>query len=114
MNEAKLAALVSQAVADCAVGGTVDMMTTAYSLGERIYLLRRRKDWTQKDLADRVGLSPNTIARVERNVVGTLRGDTIACLARQLGTSTDYLLGLTDKLDKESEVEPATPEPVPA
>ena len=77
------------------------------SLGERILLLRRRKDWTQKDLAEKVGLSPNTIARVERNLVGTLRGDTIAHLARELCTSTDYLLGLTDKIEKEYERMPA-------
>jgi HTH-type transcriptional regulator, competence development regulator len=76
------------------------------SLGERILLLRRRKDWTQKELADKVGLSPNTIARVERNLVETLRGDTIAKLARALSTSADYLLGLTDE-DGEGDFEPA-------
>ena len=67
------------------------------SLGDRILLLRRHHHWTQKQLADKVGLSPNTIARVERNLVETLRGDTIAKLARVLATSADYLLGLTDQ-----------------
>jgi transcriptional regulator with XRE-family HTH domain len=77
------------------------------SLGDRLLLLRRHKRLTQKQLADAVGLSPNTIARVERNVVETLRGDTIAKLARVLGASTDYLLGLTDESGVESELQPA-------
>ena len=67
------------------------------SLGERILLLRRQHRWTQKELAAQVGLSFNTIARVERNMVKTLRGDTIAKLARSLSTSTDYLLGLSEE-----------------
>ena len=76
------------------------------SLGDRILLLRRHKHWTQKQLADKVGLSPNTIARVERNLVDTLRGDTIAKLARALATSTDYLLGLSEEPDIPSEMSP--------
>ena len=66
------------------------------TLGDRILLLRRARHWTQKQLAEQVGLNANTIARVERNTVHTLRGDTIALLARALETSTDYLLGLKD------------------
>jgi len=76
------------------------------SLGDRILLLRRHKQWPQKDLAEKVELSSNTIARVERNEVHTLRGDTIAQLARVFKTSTDYLLGLSEHPgheDQESE-----------
>jgi transcriptional regulator with XRE-family HTH domain len=73
------------------------------SLGDRILLLRRSKRWTQKMLAEKVGLSPNTIARVERNMVDTLRGDTIAKLARALSTSADYLLGLSDESETPSD-----------
>lgn len=70
-----------------------------HSLGERILLLRHRKGLTQKGLGDMVGLSPNTIARVERNLVATLRGDSIARLAPALSTTADYLLGLTERPD---------------
>jgi transcriptional regulator with XRE-family HTH domain len=77
------------------------------SLGERLLLLRRRHGWTQKDLAEKVGLSTNTIARVERNLVKTLRGDTIAQLARVLSTTTDYLLGLVDDPEKKHQCEAA-------
>jgi transcriptional regulator with XRE-family HTH domain len=73
------------------------------SLGDRILLLRRSKRWTQKQLAEQVALSPNTIARVERNMVETLRGDTVAKLARVLSTSTDYLLGLSEESGQESD-----------
>jgi transcriptional regulator with XRE-family HTH domain len=68
------------------------------SLGERILLLRRqyRPRLTQARLAQQVGLHANTIARIERCEIESLRGDTIAKLARFFATSTDYLLGLSD------------------
>ena len=72
------------------------------TLGDRILILRRHKNWTQKQLAEQVGLSPNTIARVERNLVDTLRGDTIAKLARVFGCTTDYLLGLSEDIEGEA------------
>jgi repressor LexA len=76
------------------------------SFGERIGLLRRRQDMTQRTLGDEAGIHPNTIARLERGKLTDLPGKAVARLAHTLGTSADYLLGLTD--------EEAPPEAPPA
>jgi transcriptional regulator with XRE-family HTH domain len=72
------------------------------TLGERILILRRRQAMTQKQLATEARLNTNTIARVEQGNLKDLGGQLVARIARALGTSTDYLLGLTDR-DPDSE-----------
>jgi transcriptional regulator with XRE-family HTH domain len=71
------------------------------SFGERILLLRRRQGLTQRELAKMAGLNSNTLARVERGEVKDLGGQSVAKLARALGCTTDYLLGMTDDTDEE-------------
>jgi transcriptional regulator with XRE-family HTH domain len=66
-------------------------------VGERLVLLRRRKGWTQPKLAREAGMSITTLNRVE-NAHTSLTMEKVAALARVLGTSADYLLGLTDEL----------------
>jgi transcriptional regulator with XRE-family HTH domain len=66
-------------------------------VGERLVLLRRRKGWTQPELAREAGMSITTLNRVE-NAHTSLTMEKVAALARVLGTSADYLLGLTDEL----------------
>lgn len=65
-------------------------------LGQRILLRRRDKRLTQAELGKHVGISGNTIARIERGRIQDLAGSVIAKVAEALDTSTDYLLGLTD------------------
>ena len=65
-------------------------------LGQRILLRRRDKRLTQAELGKHVGISGNTIARIERGRIQDLGGSIIAKVAEALDTSTDYLLGLTD------------------
>jgi len=74
-------------------------------LGKRVLLRRRDLSWTQKELAERTGISANTIARLERGGVQDLRGNAIVRLANALGVSTDYLLGR--EAESESDLEPA-------
>jgi transcriptional regulator with XRE-family HTH domain len=76
------------------------------SFGERIAVLRRRQDLTQKELGTESEIHWNTIARLERGKLTDLPGKAIARLARALGTTTDYLLGLSEK-DEPSELFPA-------
>ena len=64
--------------------------------GERIHLLRRRHNWSQRELADLAGLNSNTLARMERSDIADPGGQVLARLARTMETTTDYLLGLTD------------------
>jgi transcriptional regulator with XRE-family HTH domain len=77
------------------------------TLGERILILRRRQGMTQQQLAKEAGLNKNTIARLEQGNLKDLGGRLVAKLAQALGTSTDYLLGLTDESGVESELLPA-------
>jgi len=67
------------------------------SFGERIGLLRRRQGMTQRELGDEAQVHHNTIARLERGRLTDLPGSMVARIARALGTSTDFLLGLTEK-----------------
>jgi transcriptional regulator with XRE-family HTH domain len=80
---------------------------TTMTLGERILILRRRQDMTQQQLAKEAGLNKNTIARLEQGNLKDLGGRLVAKLAKALGTSTDYLLGLTEESGVESEALPA-------
>lgn len=65
------------------------------TVADRIHNLRTGKHWTQEHLAQLTGLSATWICHFEcgrRNpTIGKL-----AELAKVLGTTTDYLLGVTD------------------
>jgi transcriptional regulator with XRE-family HTH domain len=76
------------------------------TLGERLLIVRRRRDMTQRELAKAAGLNTNTISRLEQGDLKDLGGQAIAKLARVLGTSADFLLGLSER-DEESELQPA-------
>jgi transcriptional regulator with XRE-family HTH domain len=72
-------------------------------VGERIVLLRRRKGWTQLELAQQAGLGITTLNRLE-NAHASMTMEKVVALARTLGTSTDYLLGLSDDPGESSEL----------
>jgi transcriptional regulator with XRE-family HTH domain len=40
-------------------------------LGQAVSLARRRRHWTQQELADRIGASANTVRRLESGFAGT-------------------------------------------
>jgi transcriptional regulator with XRE-family HTH domain len=63
-------------------------------LGERVLLLRRRLGLTQAELARQAGIDVMTISRIERGPKKRLEVEPLARLAKVLGTTTDYLLGL--------------------
>lgn len=71
------------------------------TFGERVALLRRRRGLTQGELAAHVGVSGNTISRIEQSTHGKggfedVKGKTVAALAHHLHVSADYLLGLSE------------------
>jgi transcriptional regulator with XRE-family HTH domain len=68
-------------------------------LGERVRRVRRAQDVTQARLAELSGLNVITISRLEKGTAKEAYADTVADLARALGVSADYLLGLSDKED---------------
>jgi transcriptional regulator with XRE-family HTH domain len=75
-------------------------------LGERVVLLRRRKGLSQPELAHQAGMSVTTLNRVE-NAHQSLYMEKVAALAQALGTTTDYLLGLSEDTGTESDYRPA-------
>ena len=64
-------------------------------VGERVLLLRRRGKLSQPELAQQAGMSVTTLNRVE-NAHQSLYMEKIVALATALGTTADYLLGLSD------------------
>lgn len=68
----------------------------AYDFGMRLKLLREECKLTQKQFAERIGVSKNTVYEYESNTKSPQK-DKLPIIARTLNTSTDYLLGLEDE-----------------
>lgn len=60
-------------------------------LGERICLLRKRLNWSQSELAERLRVSPSAVGMYEQGRREPSLSVTVQ-LGRVLGVSTDYLL----------------------
>lgn len=68
--------------------------------GEKIKDLRRRKNWTQYQLADKVGVSSQVISNMERSYTSErIKPEVLAALAQALGTTIDYLVGSDQRED---------------
>jgi len=65
-------------------------------VGTRVRRARRSRDLTQQQLAAAAGLNVITISRLEKGTAKAVYADTVAALARALGVSSDYLLGLAE------------------
>jgi transcriptional regulator with XRE-family HTH domain len=70
---------------------------SASILGQRVLLLRRDKKISQQALAEKAGISANTIARLERGDIQKIYSDNLERLADALEVSADYLLGRTSE-----------------
>jgi transcriptional regulator with XRE-family HTH domain len=68
------------------------------TIGERIAKIRKEKGLTQKELADKIGISRSLLANYECGWT-RLFGDMIAGFAIALEVSTDEILGLKN-IDK--------------
>ena len=73
------------------------------SLGERIYIWRRRRGMTQRELAALVGVNRVSLSRIERGETENIAADTLRKLAQALKVKTDYLHGLIDEEDAEAD-----------
>jgi XRE family transcriptional regulator, master regulator for biofilm formation len=71
-------------------------------LGEKVQRLRRERGLTQSELAERAGVSQAIISRLENKVRTNVNADVLKGLARALGCTTDYLVGMHE--DEESEL----------
>ncbi len=69
------------------------------SIGERILNLRKELNLSQKELAEKTGITEASLSRYENNLREP-KAEIIARISETLGCSTDYLLGRTnDKQD---------------
>ena len=64
-------------------------------MGQRVLLRRRELGLSQKELAERCGFPYQVISGLERGHQD-IYSARLAVLAKALGVSSDYLLGLTD------------------
>ncbi|MEV7140783.1 helix-turn-helix domain-containing protein [Streptomyces tauricus] len=68
-------------------------MSSTASIGDRIRSLREFRDLTQEQLADRAGVSVDTIRTLEQNRRQSARINTIRALARALDVQLERLVG---------------------
>jgi transcriptional regulator with XRE-family HTH domain len=66
------------------------------TIAERIKLLRESKGLTGDAVATRAGIRPSTISLLENEERTNPHADTLTKIAQALGTTVDYLVGLSD------------------
>ena len=72
-------------------------------IGERIQHLREKRGWTQIELAAKAKIKQPVISRLESQTQHSVSSDALKRLARILGVSADYLIGMYEEEDsKES------------
>lgn len=75
-------------------GGRVDVMvrTRPSDVGRRIRIERKGRRWTQKELAQRVGVDTSYVSKVESGGIQAPSGEILEKFASTLGWSTTDLL----------------------
>lgn len=76
-------------------------------IGSRIRRLRQYNDLTLNELANKVGVSKQTIQRYETGVIANIPSDRIECMASALGVEPSELMGWEKPIyipDEEEEV----------
>lgn len=61
--------------------------------GKIIKLLREQKGFSQVELADKIGVSKQTLYKYEKGIVTNIPSDKIESLAKALGTTPEVLMG---------------------
>jgi transcriptional regulator with XRE-family HTH domain len=80
------------------------MKGVAMTLGERVKTLRERQGLTQSELAQRCGIAQATISRLETGDLKDVQSSVAKRLARALGVTVDYLVGM---YEDEGQLQPA-------
>jgi len=62
-------------------------------LNQKVKEFRKQKGWTQQKLAEKTGLSFNTITKIEQGIGDSPTLKTLVKLADALGVSIDELVG---------------------
>ena len=72
-------------------------------IGQRIQRRRQQLGWTQEDLARESGVPQSAISRIEKGQRKNPGADVIRRLARSLGVTSDWLIGMYEE-DEEAEL----------
>jgi HTH-type transcriptional regulator, competence development regulator len=75
------------------------------TIGARIRRLREQKGWNQSELATRADIKQSILSRIEGGSRPNPTTDIVRSLARALGCTADYLIGMYE--EDESERMPA-------
>jgi transcriptional regulator with XRE-family HTH domain len=70
-------------------------------IGEKIQRLRGQRHWSQADLAELSGVKQSLLSRIERGSRPNPTADVLRKLAKALGCTTDYLVGMHEDEDTE-------------
>jgi transcriptional regulator with XRE-family HTH domain len=72
------------------------------NLGYKVKRLRTERRWTQQELAARAGIAQPVISRLESHARANVHADVLKRLARALGCTADYLIGMYDEDEAET------------
>ena len=75
------------------------------TIGARIKALRQKKGWSQRELARLAGVRHATLVKLETGMRTETRTDIVRRLAKTLGVTTDYLIGM---YEDDEDPDPAT------
>ena len=89
------------------IGTRVTQKGGATLIGEKIQRLRDKRQMSQADLAAASGVGQSLLSKIEGGSRPNPTGDVLQKLAKTLGCTTDYLLGMHEEEDSESN--PAAP-----
>lgn len=67
-------------------------------MGQRIRLLREKRDMNQKQLAEASEITRATISRIETGKVKEVKSEALMKLAGALGVTVDYLVGKSEEM----------------
>lgn len=69
------------------------------TIGQRIKDRRERLGLGQTELADRVGISKQTLYKYENGIITNIPSDKIETISKVLNSSPGYLMGWSDNID---------------
>ena len=69
------------------------------TIGQRIKERRERLGLGQTELADRVGISKQTLYKYENGIITNIPSDKIEAISKVLNMSPGYLMGWSDNID---------------
>lgn len=72
---------------------------TMNNIGPRVKALRISKRLNQQELANRCGISQPAINKIEKGVTATVKGYVLEALARELSSTTTYILNGSSSAD---------------